>query len=130
MGIRFEKDTILNWINEMGKFLRLIVDRYEHFDPEAEELDVEKGYKDFFLVDRSFFVEEDESALANFADGLEPEQVRPLAQLLMYDGLLQDDKNLLKKAKFLFERNMSKTGAFSFEDYGFLAKIDQAIAKP
>lgn len=127
MGIRFEKDTILNWINEMGKYLRLLVDQYNAFDKEENPIDLEQGYKDFFKKDRSYFLETDEPQLELFTSELEPEQIRPLAKLLMYDGLLNVDKNILKKAKFLFEVNMRKTGAFSFEDFEYLSMIDSKL---
>lgn len=127
MGIRFEKDTILNWINEMGKYLRLLVERYDAFDKEQEVFDCEKGYKEFFQKERSFFKDADEVELDGFTNELQVEQVRPLAQLLMYDGLMSEDKQLLSKAKFLLEWNMKKTGAFSFEDFEFLSKIDKKL---
>lgn len=127
MGIRFEKDTILNWINEMGKYLRLLVDRYDAFDKEQEIFDFEKGYEGFFQKERAFFKDAEENELEGFANELQIEQVRPLAQLLMYDGLMSGNKQLLSKAKFLLEWNMKKTGAFSFEDFEFLSKINSKL---
>lgn len=127
MGIRYEKDTILNWINEMGKFLRLLVDKWEGIDNAIEQQEIEAGYREFFQKDKAFFVDAKDVDLEVYLGPLEPEQIRPLAQFLMYDGLLNQDKNLLQKAKFLFESQMRITGSFSFEDYGFLAQIDQAI---
>lgn len=47
MGIRFEKDTILNWINEMGKYMRLVVDRYTAFDETEAAMDLTKGTRIF-----------------------------------------------------------------------------------
>lgn len=127
MGIRYERDTILNWINEMGKFLRLLVDKWESFDTAQEFTEVASGYNAYFQQDRSFFVETDTEGLFHFADGLEPEQIRPLALLLMYDGLFSEDVNLLKKAKALLEYQSRKTGNFSFEDFGHLATIDAKL---
>lgn len=127
MGIRFEKDTILNWINEMGKYMRLVVDRYTAFDETEAPMDLTEGYTDFFKKDRGFFLETDTAGLEEFIVCLEPEQIRPLAQLLMYDGLMNRDHALLKKAKFLFEWNMKKTGSFSFEDFDYLSKIDNVL---
>lgn len=128
MGIRFEKDTILNWINEMGKFLRLVVGRWENkLEDNDAAVDVEVGYKEFFQKDRSYFVEATEEELHRFVAALQPEQLRPLAQLLMYDGLIAEDSGLLQKAKFLFELHMRQSGSFAFEDYDFLAKIEQAL---
>jgi len=62
-----------------------------------------------------------------YASTLEPEQIRPLAQLLMYDGFINGDKVILRKAKNLFEYQMKSSGSFSFEDYGILAQIDKAL---
>lgn len=128
MGIRFEKDTILNWINEMGKFLRLLVDKWEHGieEPNAP-VDIAAGYKEFFQKDRAYFQNMDDAGLGEFVASFEPEQIRPLAQLLMYDGLFSNDRALLEKSKFLFELHMRQSGSFAFEDYDFLAKIEQAL---
>lgn len=127
MGIRFEKDTILNWINEMGKFLRLLVSKWEgqllDLEPEA----IQDGYREFFKKDREELISKDENELIMFASTLEPEQIRPLAQLLMYDGLLNSDKVVLQKAKSLFEYHMKSSGSFSFEDYDLLGQIDKAL---
>ncbi|MGB7528632.1 hypothetical protein [Sphingobacterium cellulitidis] len=127
MGIRFEKDTILNWINEMGKYLRLVVDKYEAFDKANETMDLNQGYTDFFKTERKFLLEGNQSDIENFISSLEPEQVRPLAQLIMYDGLINQNKDLLQNAKFIFEWNMKKTGAYSFEDFDYLSKIDRNL---
>lgn len=127
MGIQYEKDTILNWINEMGKFLRLLVESYDAFDEKTEEIDIAEGYRMHFSKERDFFITADLAIVFEYADELDPAQVRPLAQLLMYDGLINNNNELLAKSKQLFERNMQKTGAFSFEDYNFLSKIDTAL---
>lgn len=124
MGIRYEKDTILNWINEMGKFLRLLVDKWEG---KLTDLEIEPAYKEFFNKERESLLALDESNLIIYAASLEPEQIRPLAQLLMYDGLISKDKMVLKKAKALFEYHMKSSGSFSFEDYGLLAQIDKEL---
>ena len=128
MGIRIEKDTILNWINEMGKHLRLYVDKWESGLEENKEIELDhSGYKEFFQVNREYFLQADESKLLSFVDGLQKEQVRPLGLLLMYDGLLSRESSLLHKAKFLLELNMNRSGDFSFEDYGYLATINKHI---
>ena len=111
----------------MGKFLRLIVESYDAFEKQTEEIDIESGYQLYFSKERDFFITTDLTAVFAFADELDPAQVRPLAQLLMYDGLINDNHELLTKSKQLFERNMQKTSAFSFEDYDFLSKIDKAL---
>ncbi|HMR19004.1 MAG TPA: hypothetical protein PKA53_06870 [Sphingobacterium sp.] len=127
MGIRFEKDTILNWINEMGKFLRLLVDKWENFEQPSAPVDIASGYTEFFKENRDYFLNLDKEGLRAFIATLEPEQIRPLAQLLMYDGLLSKDRGLLEKARFLLELHMQQSGSFAFEDYSFLAKIDEAL---
>ena len=127
MGIRYEKDTILNWINEMGKFLRLLVNKWEG---QLEDLAPEvspKGYKEFFNKEREELIILSDNELIIFASTLEPEQIRPLAQLFMYDGLLNSDKTILGKAKAVFEYHMKSSGSFSFEDYDLLGQIDKAL---
>ena len=130
MGIRFEKDTLLNWINEMGKFLRLMVDSYDAFDKTIDPLTLENGYSSFFETERSFFLGASSSEVEAFASELQEEQIRPLAQFLIYDGLLHDNQSLLLHAKSLFSYHAAQTGNFSFEDFGHLAKIDAKLPKP
>lgn len=127
MGIRYEKDTILNWINEMGKFLRLVVGQWKGLEENTSPVDVDKGYEEFFQHDRSYFVALSEQELIDYSMQLDQEQVRPLAQLLMYDGLIHQDNGQLAKAKILFEHYMRRTGSFSFEDYGFLNEIKKHL---
>ena len=127
MGIRYEKDTILNWINEMGKFLRLLVDKWEGQMVELDKEGIDAAYKEFFLKNKFDILQMDENELIVFASTLEPEQIRPLAQLLMYDGLVHQEKSLLVKAKSLFEYQMKSSGSFSFEDYGFLDQIEKVL---
>lgn len=127
MGIRYEKDTILNWINEMGKFLRLVVGQWEGFDKSQNPVDIETGYRDFFKQERSDLLQLNEDELKQFADRLEPEQLRPLALLFLYDGLINKEVQLLQRAKLLLEYQAAKTGNFSFEDFEHLATIDRYL---
>lgn len=127
MGIRYEKDTILNWINEMGKFLRLVVGNWEDFDESQAPVDVETGYSDFFKQERADLLGLADDELKQFADSLESEQVRPLALLFLYDGLLNKERDLLRKSKLLLEYQAAKTGNFSFEDFEHLATIDRHL---
>lgn len=124
MGIRYEKDTILNWINEMGKFLRLLVVKWEG---QLVDIEIEPAYFDFFNKSREELLKLDDEELILFVKSLDPDQIRPLAQLMMYDGLINDDKLLLQKSKSLFEFYMKSTGSFSFEDFGSLAQIDKVL---
>ncbi|WP_164112630.1 MULTISPECIES: hypothetical protein [Sphingobacterium] len=127
MGIRYEKDTILSWINEMGKFLRLVVRQWKGLEEGTPSVDIAKGYEEFFRHDRAYFVALSEEEIIDYSMQLDQEQVRPLAQLLMYDGLIHKDNSQLSKAKILFEHYMRCTGSFSFEDYGFLNEIKKHL---
>ena len=124
MGIRYEKDTILNWVNEMGKFLRLLVDKWEG---KLTDLDVAPAYKAFFELEREAIIDMDDHQLVAYAASLEQEQIRPMAQMMLYDGLISGDKVFIRKAKVLFEYHMKSSGSFSFEDYGILAQIDKEL---
>lgn len=129
MGIRYEKDTFLNWINEMGKFLRLIVGKWENGLEDLKAEDIEQGYRDFFQKEKAYFEQNDMQSIQKYIeDTLQDEQIRPLALLLMYDGLCSKDHDLLKKAKGLLEYHAQKTGNFSFEDFDHLDKINRVLA--
>lgn len=128
MGIRFESNSLLNWTNEMGKFLRLLVDEQHVFD-EPSSIVFDKAYDEFFKKSRQFFLTvTDESLLSYAKEDLEVEQIRPLALVLMHDGLkskdVQEQQILLLKSKLLLNYVMKETSSFAFEDYGYLATID------
>lgn len=134
MGIRYEKDTILNWINEIGKFLRLLMDKYEAFDEPAEPDVIEGGYREFFGKERDTLISLSQDELLSYVEHeLETEQIRPLALLFLRDALLSPtnatQQQLLRHAKFLLEYVSQKLGSFSFEDYGNLALIDERLQK-
>lgn len=134
MGIRYEKDTILNWINEMGKFLRLLVDKYEAFDEPAERAVLEEGYRTFFERDRDWMLGRSEKELLAYAEQeLETDQIRPLALLFLRDALSstadEEGQQLLRHSKFLLEHVSQKLGSFSFEDYGNLILIEEKLRK-
>lgn len=134
MGIRYEKDTILNWINEMGKFLRLLVDKYEAFDEPAERPVLEEGYRTFFDRDRDWMLGRSEKELLTYVEQeLETEQIRPLALLFLQDALSspadEEQQQLLRHSKFLLEHVSQKLGSFSFEDYGNLIRIEEKLRK-
>ncbi|MCL8000630.1 hypothetical protein M8994_20795, partial [Brucella sp. 21LCYQ03] len=118
-----------NWINEMGKFLRLVVEKWESgLSTSDKDEEVAEGYITYFGKGRDYFQSLDITGLKAYTDEtLQSEQVRPLALLLMYDGLLTTDKSLLEKAKGLLEYHAAKTGSFSFEDFDHLAKIDATL---
>ncbi|QQD14689.1 hypothetical protein [Sphingobacterium sp. UDSM-2020] len=128
MGIRFESNSLLNWTNEMGKFLRLLVDEQHVFD-EPSSIVFDKAYDEFFKKSRQFFLTVTDEALLSYAkEDLEVEQIRPLALVLMHDGLkskdFQEQQILLLKSKLLLNYVMKETSSFAFEDYGYLATID------
>ncbi|MEN5434686.1 hypothetical protein ABE545_13695 [Sphingobacterium faecium] len=128
MGIRFESNSLLNWTNEMGKFLRLLVDEQHVFD-EPSPIVFDKAYDEFFKKSRQFFLTVTDEALLSYAkEDLEVEQIRPLALVLMHDGLkskdFQEQQILLLKSKLLLNYVMKETSSFAFEDYGYLATID------
>ncbi|TDS16036.1 hypothetical protein [Sphingobacterium paludis] len=132
MGIRYEKDTILNWVNEMGKFLRLLVDKYEAFDEPVDPTIIANGYREFFNKERTWMLTRSETDLQAYVDNeLELEQIRPLALLFLQDALVasnpEDQQTLLKRSKFLLNYVSTKLGSFSFEDYGNLATIDKLL---
>lgn len=131
MGIRYEKDTILNWINEMGKFLRLLVDKYDAFEP-VDQAVIEDGYRSFFDKERSWILSLSEGQLQAYVDEeLIPDQIRPLALLLLHDARHSKDRaeqlTMLQHSKFLLNHVSIKLGSFSFEDYGNLAAIDKML---
>ena len=131
MGIRFEKDSLLNWENEMGKFLRLLVDEQHAFD-EPTAVVFDKAYEEFFKKSRNYFLSATDEELRNYVkEDLEVEQIRPLALVLMHDGLRSLDKKeqqiLLQKSKLLLNYVMQETSNFAFEDYSYLATIDSKL---
>ncbi|WP_293917273.1 MULTISPECIES: hypothetical protein [unclassified Sphingobacterium] len=132
MGIRFEKDSLMNWMNEIGKYLRLITDKFTAFDEPEDPDFFDNGYSTFFGKDRVFFLNQTaESLQAYFQQELEVEQLRPLALILMNDGLhtadIEQQKNLLTKAKQILNYVMSQTSSFAFEDYSYLSTIDSKL---
>lgn len=134
MAIRYEKDTLLNWVNEMGKFLRLLVDQYEAFDEPVNPSVLEEGYQRFFNVDRLWFIETKQEELFEYLDkSLDKEQIRPLALLLLRDGLLCQERQqaleLFRRSKLLLNHASTSLGAFSFEDYAHLVLIDEQLLK-
>ncbi|HCU44009.1 MULTISPECIES: hypothetical protein [Sphingobacterium] len=133
MGIRFESNSLLNWTNEMGKFLRLLVDEQHVFD-EPSSLVFDKAYGEFFKNNRDNFLKISGIEMLQYAkEELDVEQIRPLALVLMHDGLRSPAKEqqheLLSKAKLLLNYVMKETSSFAFEDYGYLATIDSKLSQ-
>lgn len=132
MGIRFESNSLLNWTNEMGKFLRLLVDE-QHVFHEPTSVVFDNVYVEFFKNSRDNFLKISGIELLKYAkEELDVEQIRPLALVFMHDGLKSPDKEqqqeLLLKSKLLLNYVMQETSSFAFEDYGYLATIEHKLA--
>ncbi|AIM35757.1 hypothetical protein ACFX5U_01490 [Sphingobacterium sp. SG20118] len=132
MGIRFEKDVLMNWTYEMGKFLRLLVEGNDAFEESASVV-FDKAYDEFYKKSRQFFLTVTLVDLLTYVrEDLEVEQIRPLALVLMHDGLKSEDKEeqqiLLQKSKSLLNYAMKETSSFAFEDYSYLATIDSKLS--
>jgi len=135
MGIRYEKDTLLNWVEELGKFLRLVVDKYNAFDEHVEANVLEEGYQQYFQKDRQWFLALSEEDLVAYVNNeLKDDQVRSLGLLFFEDAKFcvvdTDTKKIMYgKAKLLLNYASNQLGQFSFEDYGILAEIDSELLK-
>lgn len=127
MGIRFEKKTKLNWIRQMEEFLRLLLEGTCEDNPPLDKETIDSAYRDFFNRDRSFFQQHQLAELNALVEELAPEQVRPLAVLLLQDGLMHKDPSLLTNARHILERHMRMTGSMTLEDYGNLSIISNAL---
>lgn len=135
MGIRYEKDTILDWVDEMGKFLRLLVEEFNAFSSPVDSKKLEDGYMNFFQKDRDWMHSLSEDDLLVYVNAkLHDGQVRSLALLFLYDakysGVTGETKNaLLRKTKLLLNYASERLGQFSFEDYGIMADIESELVK-
>ncbi|MGO1520783.1 MAG: hypothetical protein ACTHZ1_12555 [Sphingobacterium sp.] len=127
MGIRFENKTKLNWVKEVEQFLRLLLEGNVDGKREKSTESLETAYRDFFNRERSFFQKHNPADLDAFIDELDSEQVPPLAELLLQDGLIHGDSSLLTNARYVLERNMRTTGAMSLQDYEKLSIISNAL---
>ena len=135
MGIRYEKDTILDWVDEMGKFLRLLVEEFNAFYNVIDSKKLEEGYTNFFQKDRDWMHSLSEEDLLVYVNkDLQDGQVRSLALLFLHDakysGITGEMKNsLLRKVKLLLNYASERLGQFSFEDYGIMADIERELVK-
>src|SRR5690606_33758770 len=114
MGIRYEKDTILNWIEEIGKFLRLLIDKSLDGDP-VDHQALEEAYMKFFHKERRWMLLcTDDELLLYVEQELEEQQIRPLSLLLRRDGLQTlagaSLRTSLRPAKLLIEGVFEKRG--------------------
>lgn len=131
MGLSYKKDVLLNWIEEIGKFLRIWTEGH-HALTEADDPAVfDTAYQKFFEKDRIHFLQLAESDLIAYVKAeLQPQQLRPLALTLLFDGMQakpDEQKNLLGKANLLLNLAMTETASFDFQDYQYLAMIDSKL---
>ncbi|MNI16492.1 hypothetical protein D3C81_1007070 [compost metagenome] len=131
MGLSFKKDVLMNWIEEIGKFLRIWTDGHDAFTEPTDPTVFEDSYEKFFEKSRAYFLNLSESELSAYLKtDLQIQQLHPLALTLLFDGLNATDgnqENLLRKAKFILNLAMAETASFAFQDYQYLAMIDNKL---
>ncbi|HAK28342.1 MULTISPECIES: hypothetical protein [Sphingobacterium] len=131
MGLSFKKDVLMNWIEEIGKFLRIWTEGHDAFTEPTDPAVFEDAYEKFFEKSRTYFLNLSENELSAYLKtDLQIHQLHPLALTLLFDGLNATDgnqENLLRKAKFILNLAMAETASFAFQDYQYLAMIDNKL---
>lgn len=121
----------MNWIEEIGKFLRIWTEGHDAFIEPTDPAVFEDAYEKFFEKSRAYFLNLSESELSEYLKtDLQIQQLHPLALALLFDGLNATDgnqENLLRKAKFILNLAMAETASFAFQDYQYLAMIDNKL---
>lgn len=121
----------MNWIEEIGKFLRIWTEGHDAFIERTDPAVFEDAYEKFFEKSRAYFLNLSESELSAYLKtDLQIQQLHPLALTLLFDGLNATDgnqENLLRKAKFILNLAMAETASFAFQDYQYLAMIDNKL---
>lgn len=121
----------MNWIEEIGKFLRIWTEGHDAFIERTDPTVFEDAYEKFFEKSRAYFLNLSESELSEYLKtDLQIQQLHPLALTLLFDGLNATDgnqENLLRKAKFILNLAMAETASFAFQDYQYLAMIDNKL---
>ncbi|MNK34550.1 hypothetical protein D3C87_530580 [compost metagenome] len=121
----------MNWIEEIGKFLRIRTEGHDAFTEPTDPVVFEDAYEKFFEKSRTYFLNLSESELSAYLKtDLQIQQLHPLALTLLFDGLNATDgnqENLLRKAKFILNLAMAETASFAFQDYQYLAMIDNKL---
>ncbi|MGE8298115.1 hypothetical protein [Sphingobacterium paramultivorum] len=121
----------MNWIEEIGKFLRIWTEGHDAFTEPTDPTVFEDAYEKFFEKSRAYFLNLSESELSAYLKtDLQIQQLHPLALTLLFDGLNATDgnqENLLRKAKFILNLAMVETASFAFQDYQYLAIIDNKL---
>ncbi|MFU1859020.1 hypothetical protein ACK8HY_18620 [Sphingobacterium sp. NGMCC 1.201703] len=125
---------MVRWVEDIGKFLRIWIDGYDAFAEPTDPSVFADAYQKFFERDRIFYLGLSEDELATYAkEQLQVQQLHPLALTLLFDGLntgAEEQQNLLRKAKFMLNLAMAETASFSFQDYQYLAMIDNKLNTP
>ena len=121
----------MNWIEEIGKFLRIWTEGHDAFTEPTDPAVFEDAYEKFFEKSRAYFLNLSESELSAYLKtDLQIQQLHPLALTLLFDDLNATDgnqENLLRKAKFILNLAMAETASFAFQDYQYLAMIDNKL---
>ncbi|WP_336833672.1 hypothetical protein [Sphingobacterium siyangense] len=121
----------MNWIEEIGKFLRIWTEGHDAFTEPTDPAVFEDAYEKFFEKSRAYFLNLSKSELSAYLKtDLQIQQLHPLALTLLFDGLNATDgnqENLLRKAKFILNLAMAETASFAFQDYQYLAMIDNKL---
>ena len=121
----------MNWIEEIGKFLRIWTEGHDAFTEPTDPAVFEDAYEKFFEKSRAYFLNLSENELSAYLKtDLQIQQLHPLALTLLFDGLHAADgnqENLLRKAKFILNLAMAETASFAFQDYQYLAMIDSKL---
>nr|WP_288809054.1 hypothetical protein [uncultured Sphingobacterium sp.] len=131
MALSFKKDVLMNWIEEIGKFLRIWTEGHDAFTEPTDLTVFEGAYEKFFEKSRGYFLELSESELTTYSkEELQAQQLHPLALTFLFDGLNakgEEQQNLLRKAKLILNLAMTETASFSFQDYQYLSMIDRKL---
>lgn len=124
----------MNWIEEIGKFLRIWTEGQQVFTEPEDPAVFEDAYIKFFEKNRAYFLGLSENEFSAYLTSeLQVQQLHPLALTLLFDGLnakSEEQDNLLRKAKFTLNLAMTKTASFAFQDYQYLSMIDNKLSNP
>lgn len=134
MALRFEKDVLSNWTMEKAKFMRLLLDPESCLLPVELKEAYERAYANLFYKSRKDIIHFSETELTDYINKhLLDQQIRPLGLLIKNDALRETDraikKDMLIRAKYLFNLAGSRTHQFVFDDFQHLHDIDQEIKK-
>ncbi len=111
--------------------VRIWTEGHDAFTEPTDPAVFEDAYEKFFEKSRTYFLNLSENELSAYLKtDLQIQQLHPLALTLLFDGLNATDgnqENLLRKAKFILNLAMAETASFAFQDYQYLAMIDNKL---